>query len=335
MERLKSMENKFADKISIIVPVYNVEKYLDNGIRHILDQTYTNLEIILVDDGSTDRSGQICDAYAAKDARIQVIHKKNGGSSSARNMGIEAATGDYIGFLDADDYADETMYEVLHRAITETGGIIAQVMSRDFDEEGNLLKDAYRSSGQVVYLPKEEMFRLLMLHEGDSSFCTKLIRAEFVKKFRFSENRLNEDFELVLKMLGHVEGVYSIEEAHYNILIRQGSNQRSGFKPNLYEAMIDNSDRAYAMMEKDFPALRAETERFRYFQRLDYLLHIPVEQMGKDNTYCQKILKEIRAEKTVWKVNPFLTEKQKRNLMILSICPRFSKRVHGLMMKFK
>ena len=329
------MENKFADKISIVVPVYNVENYLDNGITHILNQTYPNLEILLVDDGSTDRSGEICDCYAAKDTRIRVIHKENGGSSSARNCGMEAATGDYIGFLDADDYADETMYEVLHRTLTETGGIVAQVMSRDYDEQGNLLKDAYRSSGQVRFLPKQEMFRLLMLHEGDSSFCTKLIRADFAKRFRFSRDRLNEDFELVLKMLGEVEGVYSIEEAHYHILIRQGSNQRSGFKPQLYEAVIDNSDMAFSMMEKDFPGLRAETERFYYFQRLDYLLHIPVQQMTRTNTYCQKVLRQIRKGRADWQKNPFLTEKEKRNLSILCVCPRFSKRVHGLLMRWK
>ncbi len=322
-------------KISIVVPVYNVEKYLDNSITHIINQTYRNLEIILVDDGSTDGSGQICDRYAEKDSRIRVIHKKNGGSSSARNCGIEAATGDYIGFLDADDYADETMYEVLHRAMTETNGTIAQVMSRDFDEEGNLLKDAYRSSGKTVFLSQKEMFRLLMLHEGDSSFCTKLIRADFAKGFRFSENRLNEDFELILRMLEKVEGVYSVEEAHYNILIRQGSNQRSGFKPNLYEAVIDNSDLAFAMMEKNFPEFRKETERFWFVQRLDYLLHIPVEQMTKHNVYCRKVLSEVRQGKALWKSNPFLQEKEKRNLTILSCCPKLSKRIHGFIMRWK
>lgn len=329
------MEKKNAEKISIVVPVYNVEKYLDNSITHIISQTYDNLEIILVDDGSTDRSGQICDKYAEKDSRVRVIHKKNGGSSSARNCGIEAATGDYIGFLDADDYADETMYEALHRTMTETNCTIAQVMSRDFDEEGNLLKDAYRSSGKTVFLSQKEMFRLLMLHEGDSSFCTKLIRADFAKGFRFSENRLNEDFELVLRMLEKVEGVYSIEEAHYNILIRQGSNQRSGFKPNLYEAVIDNSDLALSMMEKEFPEFRKETERFWFVQRLDYLLHIPVEQMTGKNVYCRKVLREVRRGKALWKSNLFLKEKEKRNLTILSFCPKLSKRVHGFLMLWK
>ena len=329
------MNNKFADKISIIVPLYNVEKYLDNAVTHLLNQTYTNLEIILVDDGSTDSSGQMCDEYATKDSRIKVIHKENGGTSSARNLGIEAATGDYIGFLDADDYVSETMYETLHGALTLNNCIMAQVMFRYIGEDGQELEDPYPASQYVGFLSRNEMFRLLMLHIGDSSLCTKLIRADFMKQFRFEENRLNEDFELMLRMLRHIDGVYAVGEVHYNILVRQGSNQRGGFKPHLYEAMIDNSDFAFRVMEKDFPQFRTETIRFRFFQRLDYLLHIPVEQMTPQNIYYYKIVKEIRNEKTLWKTNPFLSAKEKRNLTILSVCPKLSKRVHRIIMKFK
>lgn len=329
------MNSKFADKISIIVPLYNVERYLDNAVSHLLNQTYTNLEIILVDDGSTDSSGQMCDEYAKKDSRIKVIHKKNGGTSSARNVGIEVATGEFIGFLDADDYVSETMYETLHGAITENNCTIAQAMFRYVSEDGQELVDPYPASQYVGFLSKSEMFRLLMLHIGDSSLCTKLIRADFMKKFRFEENRLNEDFELVLRMLGCVDGVYAVGEIHYNILVRPGSNQRGGFKPHLYEAMIDNSDFAFSIMEKDFPQYRNETIRFRFFQRLDYLLHIPVEQMTGDNAYYRKIIKEIRTEKTLWKSNPYLSEKEKRNLTIMSVCPKFSKRIHRIIMKLK
>lgn len=323
------------DLISVVVPVYNVEKYLDKCITHILNQTYSHLEILLIDDGSTDNSGKICDSYGAKDSRIRVIHKENGGSSSARNTGIKEATGAYIGFLDADDYPEVTMYELLHQAMVENHCEIAQVMSRDYDEQGNLLKDAYRSSGDTFYIPTKDDFRLLMLHEGDSSFCTKLIKASFMKQYYFPENRLNEDFELILRMLLEVKGVYSIEKAQYNILIREGSNQRSGFKPHLYEAVIENSDTAYRMMEERFPDVRQETIRFFYVQRLDYLLHIPVEQMKKDNACYQKVMKEVKNGKRVWKQNPFLTEKQKRNLSILCAAPKSSKWVHRIIMRLK
>ena len=100
-------------KISIIVPVYNVEKYIHKCINSILDQSLTEFELILVDDGSPDRSGEICDEYSKKDNRIKVIHKSNGGVSSARNIGIDKACGEYIGFVDPDDYIDVNMYERL------------------------------------------------------------------------------------------------------------------------------------------------------------------------------------------------------------------------------
>ncbi len=326
------MEDK---KISIVVPVYNVEKYLDKTITHIISQTYSNLEILLVDDGSRDSSGKICDEYALKDSRIRVIHKDNGGSSSARNMGIHEATGDYIGFLDADDWADETMYETLIKAALENNATICEVMSQDFSEDGELLKGPRLNTGNVTFIPREEDFRLLMMHLGDSSFCTKLIKADFCKQFAFPENKLNEDFLLILEMLMKCEGVYSIEEPHYSILIRNGSNQRSGFRPLLYDAIIENSDFAYKLMEENFPSCKTETERFRYVQRLMYLLHIPVDQMTKRNMTYQKVISEVRAGKKDWKSNPFLLPKEKRNLKILSVAPKFSKHVHNVIMKFK
>ena len=322
-------------KISVIVPVYNVEKYLENGLEHIINQTYTNLEIILVDDGSKDSSGLICDRYAEKDSRIRVIHKENGGSSSARNRGIIEATGDFIGFLDADDYPEYTMYERLISAFTNENCVIAQCMSRDFDESGNIVKGPYKDSGNITFIPQKENFRLLMMHEGDSSFCTKLIRADFCKRFSFPEHELNEDFKLVLRMLQEIDGVYSVEEPLYNILIRNGSNQRSGFREDYYNAIINNSDYAYSLMKDRFPDAEKETERFRYVQRLDYLLHMPVELMNSENKLYSRIISEIRAEKNIWLTNEFLDQKQRRNLKILSTCPLFAKRVHRIIMKFK
>ena len=105
--------------ISIIIPVYNVEQYLSRCVDSVINQTYKNLEIILVDDGSTDNSGKICDEYALKDNRIKVIHKKNGGVSSARNAGLDIAKGDYIGFVDSDDFIEHDMYEYLQNLIIE------------------------------------------------------------------------------------------------------------------------------------------------------------------------------------------------------------------------
>ena len=106
--------------LSIIVPIYNVEQYVDKCIQSILNQTYQNLEIILVDDGATDRSGSIADSYAAKDKRIKVLHKENGGISDARNYGLDHVTGDYILFVDSDDFIENTMCERLFAVANST-----------------------------------------------------------------------------------------------------------------------------------------------------------------------------------------------------------------------
>ena len=112
-------------KISIIVPVYNVEQYLERCVESLINQTYKNIEIILVDDGATDNSGQLCDELAQRDPRIVVYHKVNGGLSDARNYGIDKASGDYIGFIDSDDFIDDDMYEVLLSNILEYNAFIS------------------------------------------------------------------------------------------------------------------------------------------------------------------------------------------------------------------
>ena len=113
-------------KISVIVPVYKVEKYLDRCVESIVNQTYKNLEIILVDDGSPDDCPAICDAWANKDERIKVMHKENGGASSARNAGLDASSGDYVGFIDGDDIIDNDMYEMLLNNLVFTGADISR-----------------------------------------------------------------------------------------------------------------------------------------------------------------------------------------------------------------
>lgn len=322
--------------ISVIVPIYNVEKYLERCICAITGQTYVNLEIILVDDGSTDKSPQICDFYAQQDDRIKVIHKENGGSSSARNVGIATATGQYIGFCDSDDYPEPDLYENLYSIFKNYENVsIAQAMSSDFLEDGTLVKGPYKDSGKVNYISREEMFRMLMLHVGDSSFCTKLIRADYMKQFQFPVGFLNEDFELLLRMNDGIPGIYSLEKNGYNIELRGGSNSRNVFRQSYYDAVIQNSNKAYTLMQEKYPQFWEEAERFCLFQRLDYLLHMPAAEMKKENITYRQTVKEIKkARKHILK-NQFLTKKEKRNLLILSFMPRFSKKIFEMLQKRK
>lgn len=323
------------DKISVVVPVYNAEKDIDRLVDTLLSQTYPNLEIILVDDGSKDQSGVFCDAYAQKYGNVFTFHQENAGSSAARNTGLRHATGDYIAFCDSDDYVEIDMYERLHSAAkAHPSGVIFQILTCYESTSGEILKEAESSSGDVVFHPAKDVFHQLMLHKGDASFCTKLIRANFMKNFAFPEGKLNEDFELLLRMLQQTDGVYSVETLGYHIVLSDVSNTRGTFKREFYDAMIANSDTAYKLAEEKYPESITAAKRFCLFQRLDYLLHIPVKEM-RNNPVCDGIITYIRSNKAEIESNPFLSEKEKKNLKILMKAPRLSKRAHGLYMKLK
>ena len=181
------MENKTEQNclISVIVPVYNILDCLERCVNSICGQTWKNLEILLVDDGSTDGTGKLCDLLAEKDDRIRVFHKPNGGSSSARNLGISMAKGKWIGFVDSDDWIEPQMYERLYEAATAAGTSIAQASRDEIDEDYHKRPDVCTPPEQEVTCTAEDFLKTLLLHQGDCSFCTKLI-----KKSLFEGHRL-------------------------------------------------------------------------------------------------------------------------------------------------
>ena len=130
---------KTQELISIIIPLHNVEKYLNKCIQSVVNQTYENLDIILIDDGSTDRCPQICDEWAEKDLRIRTIHKTYGGVADARNVGLSAANGEYIGFVDSDDYVENTMFEHLYKVLKETNADISICDFQKITENGEII----------------------------------------------------------------------------------------------------------------------------------------------------------------------------------------------------
>lgn len=159
--------------ISIIVPVYNIIEYLPRCVESLRKQTYDKIEILLVDDGSTDGTSALCDALAAEDVRIRVFHKQNGGSSSARNLGIQEATGEYLGFVDSDDYVEPDMYERLLQAIETTHLPIAQTGRDEIDPEGKKLPNICEPVTERQEIPAKEFLpgavnaqrRLLLLYQ--------------------------------------------------------------------------------------------------------------------------------------------------------------------------
>lgn len=218
-----------SDKISVIVPVYNVEKYLNRCVQSITDQTYENLEIILVDDGSPDNCGVLCDVWAKKDSRIRVVHKPNGGLSSARNAGIDIATGQYVGFVDSDDYIHPQMYEKLYAALLETGADIS-ICNYDYvDEqtgEPDLNMRAASPLKDGVLTRKQAYEKIGRIVHGYGFYVTawnKLYHRSIFEDLRFKEGFIHEDEFFVHHLFSHCSRIATISDRLYLYVQRSGS----------------------------------------------------------------------------------------------------------------
>ncbi|MCD7807059.1 MAG: glycosyltransferase [Lachnospiraceae bacterium] len=324
--------------ISVIVPVYNIKEYLPRCVRSVIAQTYENLEIILVDDGSTDGTGALCDELAAEDSRIQVFHKENGGSSSARNLGIEKARGEYLGFVDSDDYISEDMYELLMEAVEQYGCEIAQVGRDEVAPSGERLPDICKPPQETVFIPSEDFMRELLMHRGDCSFCTKLVHRSLFDNRKFPQGALNEDFHVMIQLLCEMKGIVSLPKQCYHVFYRPESNTRKITRnqfSRVFADNVDNADLALILVQKHWPSLTCTAERFGQYQRLDYLLHIPVEQMRLDNEVYRNICKNVRGNIFQTLKNPYLTKKNKLYLLLFAIAPKFTRKIHNMTMKIR
>lgn len=217
-------------RISVIVPVYNVEQYLEKCVKSICGQTYRELEIILVDDGSPDGSGALCDTLAAQDERIRVIHQKNGGLSAARNAGLDAATGAYVAFIDSDDYIAPDMMERLYTALAEADAQMALCNFRKVDDDGADVWDVPPMQ-TGVYTVKELCGVMETAREywWYVTACNKLYERRIFETLRFPEGRVHEDEFTVLPVFDMCHTIAVIDERLYYYVERRGSIMRTGF----------------------------------------------------------------------------------------------------------
>lgn len=212
-------------QLSVIVPVYKVEPYLQKCIDSILNQTFRDLELILVDDGSPDGCPAICDAAAQKDSRVVVLHRKNAGLSAARNAGLMMARGDYIGFVDSDDYIAPEMYEKLYDAMVYSDAQIAVCSYAYVDEQGNLLKDRRSPITEYEVLDRVQMMDRL---GGNKSWYyitvwNRLYRRELFENIRFPLGRLHEDEYVAHYLYWACERIAVLPEDFYYYVQRGGS----------------------------------------------------------------------------------------------------------------
>lgn len=228
--------------ISVIIPVYKVEDYLQTCVESVLAQTYKNTEIILVDDGSPDNCPHLCDEFAKRDSRIRVIHKENGGLSSARNAGIDIAKGDFIAFLDSDDLWSPLFLERLYRAIIQTGADFSVCLFRRFDDESTLCTPA---PSDILCLTQQEAFKCLFNARNENMVVApnKLYHARLFRHVRYPLGRLHEDEAVIHRIIGGTQKIAWLEEVHYFYRQTPDSITSAGFSLKRLDETYAKEDR--------------------------------------------------------------------------------------------
>lgn len=280
-------------EISIIVPVYNVEIYLEKCLNSIIGQSFTNYEIILVNDGSTDNSGEICDEYCKKDERIRVINKDNGGLSSARNAGIKVAQGEFIGFVDSDDWIDKDMYKELYMLCTTRNSDIS-ICKLGREINGKLVND-----DEVCFIKEmnniegmRELFRGVLYR---FSACNKLFKRSLFERIEFPEGRIHEDLATTYRLFAKANKAVYSNNIGYIYVKRENSILTTRFNEKRLDAFI-GWDEILAFMKKRYPELTEEFISCYVYGCVDNVYYIlnQVKDKGdtrKYMTYLQQYVK--------------------------------------------
>lgn len=295
--------------ISIIVPVYNVESYLKKCIHSIINQTFKDIEIILVDDGSTDHSGEMCEKFALEDKRIRVFHKKNGGLSDARNYGLKVARGQFIGFVDSDDYIHPDMYLILYKMMIEKQVDVSVVSMKwiynSYDERIeplNLINPKTISKKQAL------IGCLTDFHIGNNAW-NKLYKKSIWDKFSFPVGKYYEDYFVMYEIINSVSKIATLDEDLYFYVQRTGSIMRSSLSLKKYNDFFEANQKMLSFFKKEYPDLLPIVS-IRYFSEMlnltfTLLLHrkdigdfkervIQLSNTIIENSHCLKGKKSLR-----------------------------------------
>lgn len=281
------------DLISVVIPVYKVEKYLNKCIDSVINQTYTNLEIILVDDGSPDNCGKICDEYAKNDKRISVIHKKNGGLSDARNAGIDIAKGIYITFIDSDDYVESNYIEILYNSITKNNTDMAISSHKVIYENGTILDKATEENS--ISKPKEVLKRILYDDGIDLSAWAKLYKTELFENIRYPKNRLFEDAATTYKLIDKCNEISIVSKSTYNYIIRNNSITNNSFTIKKMD-LIMSTEEMCGYIKNKYPELERAADRRQMYAYLSTLSQLAMskQKFKNEQKYMMKYIKNNR-----------------------------------------
>ncbi len=265
------------DLITVIVPIYKVEDYLERCIKSLLVQSHEYMEIILVNDGSPDNCGEICDKFSARDKRIKVIHKENGGYSSARNAGLSIASGDYIGFVDGDDFVHPDMYKKL---LSAHKGCEVDMICCDFervDRGGMLAKRGivkFKSPDYSKIYSGAEYIKMLLDYEHSSYCWDKLYSRKFLASTKFEEGFLAEDLLFFFKLLKADSKIMFLPHRLYYYTVREDS-VTSGFNEMFFLDRVRAAFLAEEILKGDFQELSQEIKSFQLRMIASFLTQMP------------------------------------------------------------
>lgn len=272
------------EKISIIVPVYNVEAYLERCVESILKQTYTNLEILLVNDGSTDKSGELCDKLALRDHRIRVIHKENGGLSDARNRGIDEASSNLIGFIDSDDYIDEDMYETLYRQMVASKADLS--MCGHYDVYHQIPEKQVAEIKTWELMPEEAIKMVMEAKILSVTAVNKLYKKALFEQLRFRIGKIAEDAFIMVDLIHQCSKIVATNEKKYYYVHRENSITTQKFSLkflNVIEAYEQNAK----IISENYPDLYDVA-----IMRLNWAYFYVLDRLLVDNDFKDKVLED-------------------------------------------
>ncbi len=293
------MEN---DLISVIVPVYNMENYLERCVHSVLQQTYQKLEVILVDDGSTDASPQMCDAYAAKDERVKVVHKENGGLSDARNAGLAVAAGAYIGYVDSDDWIEHDMYERMYRACVEQDAQLC--VCRYFSEYAD--RTLGGGNGETVPLTRDALLRIYIGGHAQyviyNSVWSKLFRRSLVEGVTFPKGRNSEDITYTTRAFCRLDKAVYLDRCLYHyVLDREGSIMNVSRGERMFRDELPFWREHIALIKASVSEEMADFASYHFWRRLlfYYIDFWNAQRMGDATAkeYAQRIAGELKQDK--------------------------------------
>lgn len=254
--------------VTVIVPVYKVEPYLRRCLDSIVNQTYKNLEIILIDDGSPDNCGVICDEYAENDKRIKVIHKENGGLSSARNVGLDIFKGEYVSFVDSDDVVSLDMIEYLYDLLSDNNAEISVCLHEIVRDNHRWI--SFKNVNNQTVTPKECIKKLLYNDGVDTSAWAKLYKASLFNNVRYPQGKLFEDIATTYKVFFNANRIALGNEAKYSYILRNSSIVGSSFNEKKLD-LLEMTDEMGRNVLNVYPDLSKAVLRRRVYARFSTL----------------------------------------------------------------